>query len=317
MARRRVFITGATGFVGRHLMSALQPPGYSLYGTTYPHLPRPGEENIRYLDLRSERDVFETVKFAQPDWIFHLAAVSNVRQSWERQRETMETNAMGTFFLFEAVKKFVSEARILFVSSSDIYGVMPGAGGTAARPFSEDDPFQLVSPYALSKFCGELMAGFYHRSEGLDVVITRPFPHTGPGQSSDFVCPDWARQVIQIERGNQEPVLRVGNTDVLRDFTDVRDSVRAYIMLLEKAKAGEVYNVCSGRATALREILEILLSSATRDVRVEKAPEKLRKVDIPCLVGDNSKIRTDIGWEPSIPLEQTLMDLLDYWRFQP
>ncbi len=298
-------------------MNALQPPGYSLYGTTYPEPPRPDEENIRYLDLRSERDVFEAVKFVRPDWIFHLAAVSNVGQSWEKKRETMETNVMGTFSLFEAVRKFAPEARMLFISSSDVYGVLPGAEGTAARPFSEDDPFQLISPYALSKFCGELMAGFYHRSEDLDVIIARSFPHTGPGQSSDFVCSDWARQIIRIERGHQAPLLRVGNTDVLRDFTDVRDSVRAYILLLEKAKAGEVYNVCSGRGIALREILGILLSSATRDVRVDQDPEKLRKVDIPRLVGNNSKIRTDTGWELSIPLDRTLADLLDYWRFQP
>lgn len=317
MAKRRVFITGATGFAGRHLMSILPSSENSVYGATYPQPPHPSEKNICLLDLRSERDVFEAVKSARPEWVFHLAAVSNVRQSWERKKETMETNVMGTFFLFEAVKKFASEARILFVSSSDVYGFLPGAEGAAARPFSEDDPFQLVSPYALSKFGGELMAGFYRRCDGLDVVIARPFPHAGPGQSSDFVCSDWARQIIQIERGSQEPVIRVGNSDVLRDFTDVRDTVRAYILLLEKGKAGEVYNVCSGRGTALHEILGILLSSATRDVRVEQDPERLRKVDIPHLVGDNRKIRAETGWEPRIPLERTLADILDYWRVRP
>jgi GDP-4-dehydro-6-deoxy-D-mannose reductase len=317
MAKRRIFITGATGFAGRHLMSVLASSGNSVFGTTYPQPPHPDEKNIRHLDLRSERDVFEAVKSAQPDWVFHLAAISNVRQSWEKKRETMETNIMGTFFLFEAVKKFSPGARILFISSSDVYGVVPGTGGAAPRPLSEDDPFQLVSPYALSKFGGELMAGFYRRSEGLDVVIARPFPHTGPGQSPDFVCSDWARQIIQIERGSQEPVIRVGNTEVLRDFTDVRDAVSAYVLLLEKGKAGEVYNVCSGRGTALREVLGILLSSASKDVSVEQDPEKLRKVDIPHLVGDNRKIRSETGWEPLIPLERALADILDYWRIRP
>jgi GDP-4-dehydro-6-deoxy-D-mannose reductase len=317
MAKRRIFITGATGFAGRHLMNALASSGNSICGTTYPQPPHPDEKNISHLDLRSERDVFEAVKSARPDWVFHLAAVSNVRQSWERKKETMETNVMGTFYLFEAVKKFSPGARILFISSSDVYGVVPGTEAAAPRPLSEDDPFHLVSPYALSKFGGELMAGFYRRSEGLDVVIARPFPHTGPGQSPDFVCSDWARQIIQIERGSQEPVIRVGNTEVMRDFTDVRDTVSAYVLLLEKGKAGEVYNVCSGRGTALGEILGILLSSASKEVRVEQDPEKLRKVDIPHLVGDDRKIRAEIGWEPNIPLERTLADLLDYWRVRP
>ncbi len=317
MAKRRVFITGATGFAGRHLMRALPPSEYSVYGTTYPQPPHPSEKNISPLDLRSERDVFEAIRFARPEWVFHLAAVSNVRQSWERKKETMETNVIGTFFLFEAVKKFRPEARILFISSSDIYGFPPATEGAAPQPLSEDDPFQLVSPYALSKFGGELMAGFYRRSEGLDVVIARPFPHTGPGQSPDFVCSDWARQIIQIDRGSQDPIIRVGNTDVLRDFTDVRDAVRAYVLLLDRGKPGEVYNVCSGRGTALREILGILLASSVRKVRVEQDPEKLRKADIPRLVGDNRKIRAETGWEPGIPLERTLADLLDYWRVRP
>jgi GDP-4-dehydro-6-deoxy-D-mannose reductase len=317
MAKRRVFITGATGFAGRHLRDALRSSENSISGTTYPQPPHPNEKSIFLLDLRSERDVFEAVKSARPDWVFHLAAVSNVRQSWERKKETMETNLMGTFFLFEAVKKFVPEARLLFISSSDVYGFPPGGKEAANKAFSEDDPFQLVSPYALSKFGGELMAGFYRRAEGLDMVIARPFPHTGPGQSPDFVCSDWARQIIQVERGTQEPVICVGNADVSRDFTDVRDAVRAYVLLLEKGKSGEAYNVCSGRGTPLREILGVLLSSASKEVRVEQDPEKLRKVDIPQLVGDNRKIRAETGWEPLIPLERTLTDLLDYWRVRP
>ncbi|MBN2408760.1 MAG: GDP-mannose 4,6-dehydratase [Candidatus Aminicenantes bacterium] len=298
-------------------MEALPLSENSVYGTAYPQPPRPGEDNIRLLDLRSERDVFEAVKSARPDWIFHLGAVSNVRQSWERKKETMETNVMGTFFLFEAAKKFCPGARILFVSSSDIYGVLPAADGPEVKPLTEDDPFHLISPYSLSKFGGELMAGFYRRSEDLDVVIARPFPHTGPGQSPDFVCSDWARQIVRIERGGREPVLRVGRTDVQRDFTDVRDIVRAYILLLEKGRTGDVYNVCSGRSTALREILEVFLSSAAGNVRIEQDPERLRKVDIPCLVGDSRKIREQTGWEPRLPLERTLADLLDYWRARP
>ena len=317
MIKRRVFITGATGFAGRHLMASLPSLENIIYGTAYPQPPHPEEKNILHLDLRSERDVFEAVKQAQPQWVFHLAAVSNVRTSWARKRETLETNVMGTFHLFEALKKFAPGARVLFVSSSDIYGFFPGSKGTATKVFAEADPFHLASPYALSKFQGELMAGFYSRWESLDIVIVRPFPHTGPGQSNDFVCSDWARQVIQIERGSQEPVIRVGNLEAQRDYTDVRDTVRAYILLAQKGRRGEVYNVCSGRGVALREILETLLLTAAKNVRVEQDPEKLRKVDIPCLVGDNRKIIAETGWGPQVPLQTTLADLLDYWRTRP
>jgi GDP-4-dehydro-6-deoxy-D-mannose reductase len=317
MAKRRVFITGATGFAGRHLMALLPPSENIVYGTSYPQPPRPDERNIFPLDLRSERDIFEAVKQAAPQWVFHLAAVSNVGYSWANKKETLETNVMGTFHLFEALKKFVPEARVLFVSSSDIYGFSPGMEAAGPAVFSEADAFHLASPYALSKYEGELMAGFYSRFEGLDIVIVRPFPHTGPGQSAEFVCSDWARQVVRIERGSQNPVIRVGNLDIQRDFTDVRDTVRAYVLLLHKGRKGEVYNVCRGRGAALRDILEILLSFSSRSIRVEKDPERQRKVDIPSLVGDNRKVKAGTGWEPQVPLQKTLAELVDYWRIRP
>jgi GDP-4-dehydro-6-deoxy-D-mannose reductase len=317
MNKRRVFITGATGFAGRHLMAALPPLENTVYGTSYPQPPRPEEKNVFPLDLRSERDLYDAVRQVGPQWVFHLAAVSNVGYSWAHEKETLETNVLGTFHLFQALRKFAPEARVLFVSSSDIYGFSPGVAASEPAVFSEDDTFHLASPYALSKYEGELMAGFYSRFGGLDIVIVRPFPHTGPGQSPDFVCSDWARQVIRIERGTQDPVIRVGNLEVQRDFTDVRDTVRAYILLLQKGKKGEAYNVCRGRGTALREILEILLSFSSRAVRVEKDPERQRKVDIPSLVGANRKIREEMGWEPQVPLQKTLADLVDYWRVRP
>lgn len=317
----RVFITGATGFAGRHLMKALLPTEYSVYGTSYPQLPNHNEPNITYLDLRSERDVFDVVKSIRPEWVFHLAGISNVRHSWERKREAMETNILGTFHFLEAVKKFVPEARFLYVSSSDVYGVGlsggkedTGSGTSRGRAFREEDSFHILSPYALSKASGELMGKFYAEVENMDVVIARPFPHSGPGQSPDFVCSDWARQVVQIERGEVEPVIRVGDLDIQRDFTDVRDSVRAYILLMQKGRRGEVYNICRGEAIALRQILEVFLASTLKEVRVEQDPARLRKTDIPVLVGDNQKIKAETGWEPRIPLDHTLLELLDHWR---
>jgi GDP-4-dehydro-6-deoxy-D-mannose reductase len=198
-----------------------------------------------------------------------------------------------------------------------VYGIPSAGEGDTRKRFLEDDPFHVTSPYALSKIGGELLGGFYGRIEGLDIVIARPFPHTGPGQSPEFVCSDWARQVIQIERGRAEPVLRVGNVDIGRDFCDVRDTARAYVLLMKKGRRGEVYNVCRGEGTSLRHILEIYLSLTAKTVRVEQDPSRFRKVDIPFLVGDNSKLRRETSWEPQIPLEQTLRDLLDYWRARP
>jgi GDP-4-dehydro-6-deoxy-D-mannose reductase len=258
--------------------------------------------------------------------VFHLAAVTNVRSSWQARRETLETNVLGTHNLLEAVRLEAPRARVLFVSSSDVYG----DAEKGETPLAEDRPFCVTNPYAYSKAAGEMMCGFYERIEGLDIVIVRQFPHTGPGQAPEFVCADWARQVVRIERGESEPVLRVGNLDVRRDFSDVRDVVEAYVALVRKGQRGEVYNVCSGKAVALREILDFLVGEAgaaagaratvpvaqavsaahTPTIRVEVDPAKLRKTDVPLLIGDNRKIVAETGWSPRILISQTLRDLL-------
>ncbi|UCC39556.1 MAG: GDP-mannose 4,6-dehydratase [Candidatus Aminicenantes bacterium] len=307
----RVFISGATGFVGKHLISFLASFDYTVFGTSFPEKPESGEdENIFYLDIRSEEEVFKAVKRIQPDWIFHLAAVSNVRHSWEKRKETLETNLMGTFYLFEAARKFTPQARILFVSSSDVCGVL----SPIEEALSEDDSTPVVSPYAFTKVNGEILSKFYAQVEELDIVVARSFPHTGPGQSPDFVCSDWACQIAQIEKGKTEPVIKVGNIEVKRDFLDVRDVVRAYALLMQQGKSGEVYNVCSGRAVSLSEILDLFLSLSSQEIEAQVDSQKLRKADIPLLLGDNKKIKQETSWEPQIPLKQSLIDLLDYWR---
>jgi len=309
----RVLITGATGFAGRHLAEALRPLKHTVFGTSFPQPQRPADPGLSFLDLRSERDVYDTVRTVQPQWVIHLAAVSNVRQSWERRKETMETNVMGTFYLLEAVKKYAAGARFLFVSSAEVYGGA-AAGGP---PLTEDGPVGAVSPYALSKLQGELLGGFSGRADGLDIVIARPFAHTGPGQSPDFVCSDWARQIVRVERGAQEPVLRTGDLDIRRDFSDVRDVVRAYLLLMQKGEKGEAYNVCRGEAVPLGRVLEVLLAQSGRVIVAERDPEKARPAEISSLVGNTGKLRRATGWAPVIPLEQTLHDLLDYWRARP
>jgi GDP-4-dehydro-6-deoxy-D-mannose reductase len=306
----RVFITGATGFVGRHLTRHLQDRRVGISGTCFPDEPGPEDKEICRLDLRSAPRLSAVLDRARPDWIFHLAAQSNVRRSWEDRQETLETNVIGTSNLYEAARRSAPSARLLFISSSDVYGaVSPGE-----RDFREDDPVQAVSPYAFSKIAGELLSRFYVQVEKLDIVIARSFPHTGPGQAPDFVFSDWARQVARIEKGLAEPVITTGNLAVRRDYSDVRDVVRAYALLMEKGRAGEVYNICSGRTVSLSEALETLLSLSKLRVEVRHDPAKLRKTDIPFLGGDGAKLRGETGWQAEIPLEKTLRDLLEDWR---
>lgn len=306
----KVLITGATGFVGSHLIPLFDPSEYNVYGTSFPQKPLRSQKDIFFLDIRSDKKMDAVIQKTRPDWIFHLAAISNVRHSWQERKETLETNLLGTFNLFEAARKYVPECRILFISSSDIYGIH----SPSERMLREDDSFQVVNPYAFTKVGAELLSQFYSQIENLDIVIARPFPHTGPGQGADFVCADWAFQIARIERGLREPVIKVGNIEVRRDFMDARDVVRAYLLLIQKGKRGEVYNVCSGRAVSLKHILELLLSFSSRKISIETDPEKIRKVDIPVLVGNNEKLKTLTSWEPQISLEKTLGDLLDYWR---
>jgi GDP-4-dehydro-6-deoxy-D-mannose reductase len=306
----KVLVTGASGFVGRHLGRLLAAEGLDLHGTCYPDKPCPADRQLVHLDLRSAEATDGLLERVKPDWVIHLAAVSNVRRSWENRKETLETNVVATGNLFEAVRKFAPRARVLFISSSDVYG-LPGRGEHA---FREDDPVEALSPYAYTKLAGELLCRFYVKVERLDIVVARPFPHTGPGQTADFVFPDWASQIARIEKGLAEPVIRVGNLEVRRDYADVRDVVRAYLLLLRKGRSGETYNVCTGRAVFLKDILAGLAALASKPVRVEVDPAKLRKTDIPFLAGDGSKIRRETGWEAEIPLDRTLRDLVESWR---
>ncbi len=306
----RVLVTGASGFVGRHLVRLLGQRGDRVFGTCYPDQPSGQDGDFKHLDLRAEADLAEFVRRVQPEWIIHLAAVSNVRQSWEKRAETIETNLLGTSNLFEAARRQAPGCRILFLSSSDVYGELSGQ----EKYFKEEDPCRVVNPYAFTKAAGELLSRFYVQVEKLDIVIARPFPHTGPGQAADFVFSDWARQVALIERGGRPPLIEVGNLAVRRDYSDVRDTIRAYVLLMEKGRAGETYNVCSGRAVYLQEVLDTLLGLTARPVEVRQDPGRLRKTDIPFLAGDGSKIRRETGWSPAIPFCQTLRDLLDFWR---
>lgn len=311
----RILVTGATGFVGRHLVRLLDqewPSSCEIFGSAFPDIPGPSETRFHHVDLRSANDVLELVNVAQPDWVCHLAAVSSVRRSWHLRNETIETNVLGTLNLLEAVKNFTPAARVLFVSSSDVYQ----ENLSPAMSLNEDAPTEASSPYALSKIAGEMVCLLYEKMENLDVVIARPFHHTGPGQSEAFVCSDWASQLARIESGHVPPVLKVGNLDVRRDFSDVRDVVRAYVLLLEMGRRGETYNVCSGKDIGLREVLDLLFASTPfrKTIHVDIDESRLKKTDLPVQVGSNVKISERTGWSPQFSMNRTLRDVLSYWR---
>ena len=309
-----ILIIGATGFVGRHLIDLLKLSDFKIYGTCFPEDPEHCQSlngvDLIYLDLRKEKEVAKVVRATKADSIVHLAAISSVGYSWKHRKETVETNLMGTFSILESIRRNATQARLLFVSSSEVYGLLE----PIERPLKEDNPLKIVSPYSFTKVSCELLCEFYTQIDNLDIVISRSFPHTGPGQSVDFVFSDWAYQIAKIEKGSAEPIIKTGNLDIRRDYTDVRDVVRAYILLLEKGKKGEVYNVCSGTAYSLKEFLDILLSYSSKKINVQVKQEKLRETDIPLLVGDNQKIKKETNWAPEIPIKKTLAELLDYWR---
>ncbi|MHB8055229.1 MAG: GDP-mannose 4,6-dehydratase [Candidatus Aminicenantales bacterium] len=329
---RRIFITGASGFVGRHLIAFLEAEEkrkksgrrLEIIGTCWPERPdecpdfRAAVPRVKLipLDLRDAGAVESAIAAARPDRIFHLAAISQVRASWDKRRETIETNLLGTFNVFEAARLHAPAARILFVSSSDVYGNQP----PGRMPLRESSGTAAASPYGFTKLSGEVLAAFYVRSEKMAIVVARPFTHTGPGQSPDFVCSDWARQIAVIEAGDAgrrpgaRPALKVGNLSIRRDYSDVRDIVRAYALLMEKGKAGEAYNICSGKSPSLGAILRMLLDRARVEIAVEVDPERIRKIDIPILVGSRAKVTRQTGWRPRYKLETTLGDLLEYWR---
>lgn len=312
----RVLVTGVSGFVGGHLVERVraESPGAELYGLVKPHGVARGDEPAGVASLEADLDdsaaVSAAVLAARPDRVVHLAGQSSVQNSWINPGETLRTNVLGIVHLAGALIEHGLAARLLVVGSADEYGLVDAA----QQPIREDRPLRPRSPYAVSKAAQGLLALEYAGRAGLWVVCTRTFPHTGPRRGEAFAESSFARQIAEIEAGRREPVLHVGNLDAVRDFTDVRDVVGAYWSLLEHGVSGQVYNVCSGCGITIRELLERLVRFAQVSVEVRVDPERLRPADIPALVGDAGKLREATGWRPRLPLDQTLRDLLEYWR---
>lgn len=314
----RALITGVTGFVGSHLAEYLLEQGVEVVGTARW---RSQTSNINHLgdrlqlvecDLRDMASIRRVLADYRPDQIYHLAAQSFVQSSFHAPEETLTTNILGQLHLLEALRDLKMNPPVQVACSSEEYGLV----GETELPIRETNPLRPLSPYAVSKVGQDLLGYQYHQSYGMHIIRTRAFNHDGPRRGKVFATSNFAYQVAQIEKGKIEPVLHVGNLDAKRDFTDVRDIVRGYVLAVEKGEPGEAYNLCSGTAYAIREVLDMLLGMAKVSIRVEQDPARMRPSDVPILLGEYSKFNTATGWTPTIPFEQTMRDLLDWWRAQ-
>ena len=300
----RALITGSQGFVGRYLRRELEANGYEVLGLDL----QAGPDTIQ-ADLLKPEEMKEVISQIKPDAVFHLAGQADVAKSWKIPQKTMEINVIGAVNLMEAVRALAPAVRMVMVGSSDQYGNL-GEAGQCVRETLETNP---QTPYAVSKKAQEEMAKVYVRSYGMNICMTRSFNHGGAGQRLGFLIPDFAAGVVRVELGEAQSV-RVGNLASRRDFTHVKDVVRAYRLLAEKGRPGEVYNVGSGVTHGAQEILDKLRAMASCPIPVEQDPAQMRPSDTPVICCDHSKLTDDTGWEPEIPLEVILSDTLREWR---
>lgn len=312
----RALITGITGFAGSHMAEFLLHEGFEVYGIARW---RSNKSNIESLngkiqlfeaDLMDSHSLDKIFLDVRPDYVFHLAAQSFVPASWTSPSVTLETNVVGTANLFEAIRKSNIDPAIQIACSSEEYGLVK----KDEVPVKETNPLRPMSPYAVSKVATDYLGYQYHQSYNMRIVRTRGFNHTGPRRGEVFVTSTFAKQIAMIEKRMQEPVLYVGDLTPRRDWTDVRDMVRGYLLAAQKGEPGEVYNICSGNAIKVGDMLEILLGLSSVKVTVKQDPERMRPSDVPVLQGDCSAFEAVTGWKPEIPFEKTMEDLLNYWR---
>jgi GDP-4-dehydro-6-deoxy-D-mannose reductase len=309
-------VTGAAGFAGSHLLDLLtsDPDAHDEIvawrrpddagGST----PRRGE-SVRWeaIDVLDRDAVRASIARMRPSIVYHCAGAAHVGRAWDRIESTFATNVRGTHNVMSALARAGVECRMLIPSSALVYT-------PADRALTETDPLVPSSPYGVSKLAQEMLVS--HSAAAITVVVARAFNHIGPRQDPFFAASGFARRIADIERGRWEPEIAVGNLDARRDLTDVRDTVRAYRSIVRHGAPGEAFNVCSGAAIAIRDLLERLIARAHVSVRIRVDPARYRPNDTPLLLGDNAKARQRLGWTPRIPLDRTLDDLLDYWRRQ-
>ncbi len=303
----RVLVTGAAGFAGSHLVQFLS--GHDVYAWTRSATPPSLGAHARWqhVELMDRASVCQAITDARPTLVYHCAGSPQVASSWQDAATPLAHNVIGTHHLLDALRRMGHACRVLIPGSATVYT-------SSSVPIDEQHDVHPVSPYAISKFAQERLGLRAIEEDGIEVIVTRSFNHTGPRQTPAFVAPSMARQVALIEHGSAEPVLKVGNLDAKRDFTDVRDVVEAYAALMTTGESGAIYNVASGVARSMREILDALLARASVPIRIEADPARMRPHDTPILVGDASKLRAATGWTPRISFAQMIDDLLDYWR---
>jgi GDP-4-dehydro-6-deoxy-D-mannose reductase len=296
----RSLITGGRGFVGHWLADHLRDLGDDVVVID------------REVEITDPAALLTAVSDAAPDAIYHLAALTHVGQSWDEPLRVFEVNVIGTGALLAAARECGTNPRILVTSSAEVYGAVTDPG---RLPLREDSPTAPLTPYAASKLAAEALVAQAHLGHGQHVITVRPFNHIGPGQSPNFAVPALARRIVEAERQGVGTI-PVGNLSARRDFTDVRDVVRAYRLLIEMGRPGGVYNVCSGRDVSIRAIADRLLGLAGTSLEFETDPSLVRPVEVPVLRGDPGRLEEATGWKPEVPLEQTLADVLAYWQQQ-
>ena len=309
---KRALIIGAAGFVGSYLIDHIQKHCvWSIVVTKMPQetMACPGVD-ICDLDILAPEAIERLLEEQRPDYIFHLAAQSSVAVSWKNPGLTVDVNVKGSLNVLDAVRKLDYKPRVLLIGSGEEYGHVR----ENEVPVREDNVLRPGNIYAATKACQNMVGAIYAQAYGMDVMMVRAFKHVGPNQSPIFVVADFCKQTAEIEAGLKEPVIKVGNLSARRDFSDVRDVVRAYVELMEKGKAGETYNVGSGNAVEIRKILDMILSRSKKEIRVEVEPSRMRPVDVPVIEADISKLKACTGWEQKITLEETIQDTLEYWR---
>ncbi|MGN0667104.1 MAG: GDP-mannose 4,6-dehydratase [Huintestinicola sp.] len=311
----KALVIGAGGFVGGYLVNELLSSGWEVCATKLPqesitiHGDAAGEFETADLNILEESGIRELLERLRPDCIFHLAAQSSVALSWKRPALTVDINIKGCVNLLEAVRGTGISPKIIFIGSSEEYGYAANRS-TAVDESVVPEPANI---YAISKLTQNMIAQLYVKAYGMDIIAVRAFNHIGPGQLPQFVVADFCKQAAEIKAGKREPVLRVGNLSAKRDFTDVRDIVRAYAALALKGRSGETYNVGSGHAVTIQSILDKIIELSGADITVEKDPQRFRPVDVPFIEADVTKLVSDTGWSQKYPIEESIRNILSYW----